>query len=1212
MASLTLNDYTIAWICALPLEAAAASAMLDKTHTLPPQSTDPNAYELGELNGHHIVIAHLPAGVYGTVSAATVVSRIRSTFPRLQFGLMVGIGGGVPGKNNDIRLGDVVVSKPGRNHSGVMQYDYGKAVEGGEFEPTGTLNKPPQTLLTHMSQLEARQMIGEGGAVSKIVQEVLERTPNLKDRFCPPKEHADFLFRSSYRHIDKEDTCEKCDKKQLVERPLRNTRTPYIHYGLVASGDQVMKDSEMRDQLAQQYGILCFEMEAAGLMDELPTLVIRGICDYCDSHKQKQWQGYAALTAAAYAKLLLSVMPIYRTDSSLRHWVVSLARNPKFVGRQDEITELEGLITMGDGPRRVAITGLGGVGKTQVALELAHRIRDQDRECSVFWVPCTSHAMIEQTFSSIAQTLGLHDTKAAEAKEQIKIYLNSKRAGKWLLIFDNADDTEMWLATSHTAPALEDFLPESEQGRILFTTRNRKLAMKLAPFNTVPIPDVDKETALKILQRTLECEDLLKDNITTATLLEQMAFLPLAITQASAYIIENGISLSTYLALLQEQEQGAVELLSEDFRDPGRYKDIQNPVITTWLISFKQIQRQDQLAADYLSFMACIDPRNISQSLLPLQSSKKRRIDALGLLSAYSFTNSQGMDISMHRLVHIATRNWLRKNGLLSHWIQRVADRMQEVFPDNHYTNRRIWREYLPHALALVQGDEFIIKQNIDLVERIADCLASDGKYQEAEVLYKELMEIYQERNGDGHSSTLTSMANLASTYRQQGRWNEAEKLEVQVMETSKTVLGAEHPDTLTSMANLALTYQNQGRWNEAEKLEAQVMETRKTVLGSEHPDTLTSMANLASTYSGQGRWSEAKKLEVQVMETRKTVLGAEHPSTLTSMANLASTYQNQGRWNEAERLEVQVMKTSKTVLGAEHPDTLTSMANLASTYWHQGRWNEAEKLEVQVMETSKIVLGAEHPDTLTSMANLASTYSGQGRWNEAEKLEVQVMETSKTVLGAEHPDTLTSMANLASTYHNQGRWNEAEKLEVQVMETRKTVLGAEHPDTLTSMANLASTYQHQGRWNEAEKLKVQVMETRMTVLGAEHPDTLTSMANLAYTWQSQRRLPDALALMEACCRLRNKVLGPDHPNTRYSSHTLKDWEDQHNSLPNENLPPSAAAATTAQPRSEEHINLPRTQRRLATGFFLRDHPIIIASRALSPAPGSQGLHEVD
>jgi nucleoside phosphorylase/tetratricopeptide (TPR) repeat protein len=886
--------------------------MLDKTHTPPRWSTtDHNAYEYGELSGHYIVIAHLPGGVYGKVSAAAVASRMCSTFRRLEFGVTVGIGGGVPGGKNDIRLGDVVVSKPGGNYNGVIQYDYGKAVEGGRFKPTGILNKPPQTLLTHMSQLEARQMIEGKEAVSKIVWEALEQNHNFKDKFSPPQEHTDFLFRSSYRHVGKEDTCDMCDKEQLVKRPLRDTRTPYVHYGLIASGDQVIKDSKMRDRLAQQHGILCFEMEAAGLMDELPTLVIQGICDYCDSHKQKQWQGYTALTAAAYAKLLLSVMPVCRTDSNLRHWVVSLARNPRFVGRQDEITKLEGLITMRDGPRIVAITGLGGVGKTQVALELAHRIQDQDKECSVFWVPCTSQSMIEQTFSSIAQALRLDGTKAAEAKKQIKTYLSSKRAGKWLLIFNNADDTEMWLATSQTAPALEDFLPQSEQGRILFTTRNRKLAMKLAAFYTVPIPDVDKETALKILQ-TLAHEDLLKDNFTTAALLEQLAFLPLAIAQASAYIIENGISLSTYLALLQEQEQGAVKLLSEDFRDPGRYKDIQNPVITTWLISFKQIQLQDQLAADYLSFIACIDPRNISQSLLPLQTSQKRRLDALRLLNAYSFINIQDSSISMHRLMHIATQNWLRSNGLLNHWIQMVADRLQDVFPGSHYTNRRLWREYLPHALALVQGNEFNINKNIDLVERIADCLASDGRYQEAEVLYKELMRIKEERHGHGNPSTLGSMANLASTHRYRGRWNEAEKLFKQVIQIWKTALGAEHPNTLSSTANLALTYCNQGRWNEAEELDMRVMETRKIVLGAEHPDTLMSMANLASTYRNQGRWNEAEKLEVKVIETRKTVLGAEHPDTLSSMANLASTYCNQGRRNEAEKLDMQVIEIRK------------------------------------------------------------------------------------------------------------------------------------------------------------------------------------------------------------------------------------------------------------------------------------------------------------
>jgi nucleoside phosphorylase len=213
--ALTHDDYTVAWICALPLEMAAASIMLDKTHNLLPKpSTDPNAYVLGELKGHYIVIACLPDGIYGTISASTVMAHMVSTFPQVQFGLMVGIGGGVPSASNDIRLGDVVVSKPVGRYSGVIQYDYGKAVQGGQFEPTGTLNKPPQTLLTQVAHPVSREMIRKEGAISTIVQDVLCRNPDMKDRFSPPNQQSDYLFRSSYRHADPKSSCEKCDKER--------------------------------------------------------------------------------------------------------------------------------------------------------------------------------------------------------------------------------------------------------------------------------------------------------------------------------------------------------------------------------------------------------------------------------------------------------------------------------------------------------------------------------------------------------------------------------------------------------------------------------------------------------------------------------------------------------------------------------------------------------------------------------------------------------------------------------------------------------------------------------------------------------------------------------------------------------------------------------------------------------------------------------------
>ncbi|OJJ07541.1 hypothetical protein ASPVEDRAFT_142567, partial [Aspergillus versicolor CBS 583.65] len=305
------SDYAVAWICALPLERAAAEVMLDEIHEpLPQPHTDSNAYVLGTLNGHHVVIACLPTGVYGTVSAATVMAHLISTFRHIQYGLMVGIGGGVPNNTNNIHLGDVVISKPTGPNSGIIQYDYGKAVRGGRFEQTGMLNYPPQVLLTHMGGLQAREMTQANSPLAGIVQDVLERNPGMKGKFAVPNLDTDYLFQSSYHHIENESNCEKCDKSQLVERQEPDSRAPQIHYGLIASGNQVMKDPEVRDRVAKELGIICFEMEAAGIANQLQTLVIRGICDYCDSHKLKEWQGYAALTAAAYTKMLLSVVPV--------------------------------------------------------------------------------------------------------------------------------------------------------------------------------------------------------------------------------------------------------------------------------------------------------------------------------------------------------------------------------------------------------------------------------------------------------------------------------------------------------------------------------------------------------------------------------------------------------------------------------------------------------------------------------------------------------------------------------------------------------------------------------------------------------------------------------------------------------------------------------------------------------------------------------------
>lgn len=302
-----IKDYTVGLVCALFTELAAAQDMLDERHDdTHVNGLDTNMYTLGSISGHNVVIACLPDGQMGIGPAAAVTAQMKSTFPSIQFGLMVGVGGGVPSAENDIRLGDVVVSRPDKGHGGVVQYDFGKNTPGG-FRRTGFLNSPPQVLLKAIANIRSDHLRGE----NKVMQYASCQTVKIQ------RPDHDTLFEADSSHIGGS-MCEKCDRNKLVNRKPRADQEIVIHYGTIASGSQVMRDGVERDRLSSELGgVLCFEMEAAGLMNILPCLVIRGICDYADSHKNKAWQPYAARMAAAYAKELLSRIPISEVKKPL-------------------------------------------------------------------------------------------------------------------------------------------------------------------------------------------------------------------------------------------------------------------------------------------------------------------------------------------------------------------------------------------------------------------------------------------------------------------------------------------------------------------------------------------------------------------------------------------------------------------------------------------------------------------------------------------------------------------------------------------------------------------------------------------------------------------------------------------------------------------------------------------------------------------------------
>jgi tetratricopeptide (TPR) repeat protein len=584
------------------------------------------------------------------------------------------------------------------------------------------------------------------------------------------------------------------------------------------------------------------------------------------------------------------------------------------------------------------------------------------------------------------------------------------------MIVDNADNASVLAAD--TPEALLEFLPQSQNGAVLVTSRNREVAYSITGDNRdiITVNPMEEEHAMDLLRTKLQGEFNEDD---AKNLVKILDYMPLAISQATAFINQRAshTSVPKYLQDLQKGDSDRAKLLSRNISDNRRDGKTSNSIMATWQISFENIRRERPSAAALLSLMSLFDRQGIPKSLLNhyYQEDKDKDFEEdIYILCSYSLigTNVEGTEFEMHRLIQFSTKTWLELRGELGRWKEKFIILMDERFPLGEYENWETCQKLFPHveeAFAYRPVNEEYLSRWATVLHNAAWYAHDQGDYEAAERMNEAAMNLYMQSLGPESPSALNSMANLGLIYENQGRWKEAEDLQAKALEIYKRVQGLEHLDTLTGMANLAMTLWNQGRREEAEQLEVQVMETSKKKLGDDHPDTLTSMANLAATYSNQGRWEEAEQLEVQVLETSKKKLGDDHPDTLNSMANLASTYTNQGRWDEAEQLEVQVIETSKKKLGDDHPSTLGSMANLASTYRNQGRWKEAEYLQTQELEICSRKLGERHPDTLISMKNLALIWKGIGRDVEALQLLQKCVRLRKEILGSDHPYTLSS-----------------------------------------------------------------------------------------------------------------------------------------------------------------------------------------------------------
>ncbi|KAG8694628.1 hypothetical protein FRC09_009727 [Ceratobasidium sp. 395] len=736
------------------------------------------------------------------------------------------------------------------------------------------------------------------------------------------------------------------------------------------------------------------------------------------------------------------------------------APSPTFRGHERQISQVTScLLSHGNGRRVCVVHGLGGSGKTQIALKSVERT--QDKWENIVYVDATTRETVTNALKGFAQAREIGDTH----EDTLRWLELSPRP--WLLVIDNADDPDI---------RLQNFIPGGPYGSVLITSRLQSLAwLGQGPGSDCSVGGMEPEDAVELLLnkiRTLDEAISTEEMEAAKTLVKDLGYLALAIVHAGVDIFYSKISIAKYRIQCLENARIALD----------KYNKLPGSIEKYGKIIYTKLKPDTQRV---LGLMAYLHHGGITEEIfkraaghihrVPIippndeeTSTRKYVRDCLALfLDTDGHWDLNAFSAAMDELVLYSLVDYDRANQVIT-LREPVQDWTCTVLPHSKTTALM----HTSHLLALS-------------IDRSRD------------------LEMHTYRRGLlPHVSKVLAKANktyandagfLALVYRDHGRWNEEEGLWVQVLDLMKQTLGELHPGTLASMADLASTYRKQGRWGKAETLEILVLDARKQTLGDLHPDTLISMGNLASTYRSRHRWDKAEALQVQVLDTMKQTLGELHPDTLITMNNLSSTYQDQGRWDEAEALQVRAVDGMKRTLGELHPDTLTTMANLASTCSYQDRWDEAEALQVQVMDGLKQTLGAEpHPDIITSMANLALTYSNQGRWNEAETLQVQVVDGMKRTLGDLHPDTLASMNNLAATYRKQGRWNEAVALHVQVsdeMEQRPVLISRTMPlseivahlrdrgcSDITDQLNLASSSEYSlfnGGFGEVYKVKL-------------------------------------------------------------------------------------------------------------------------------------------
>ncbi|KAI9150076.1 LOW QUALITY PROTEIN: Kinesin light chain [Paramyrothecium foliicola] len=836
---------------------------------------------------------------------------------------------------------------------------------------------------------------------------------------------------------------------------------------------------------------------------------------------------------------------------------IPLPKNEGIVSRPDLVAQIHELLPVNGGGQSAALYGLGGSGKTQLALEYAYR-RSEEQSCAVFWVHAEDQVTFTRDYMKIAKLLDLKVDNLAPGDLLSAVRDGIQQQSNWLLVLDNADNLELFgvgsrigetteaistlsiggkaasqrtmlslspqprsqtVQARHLKPAartsasvqtrinnaapkipkrLEHYVPTGPQGTVLWTTRDEDIVVNLVDAQRgIQVARMREVEARQLLTRTRRqrtgCEDAIED---VDALLLELQWLPLAIYQAASYMRETETSVHDYLAMLLGKEQRWA-VLSETHYDRHRPRAASNCILATWDISIQHIRDIDPLAHKILHIVAFFENQNIP-------------FDLIKAAAMYTHaTNAEKKQIQ--------------------------------------YSAAKVGR-----ATRRLMNFSFLTKQTDDLRYEMHKLVQEGVRYRLSGIAVESAVRFGDSRTALSPSKEPKSMTRIRPMKPRGGQSQRLPSGRPSLQSSKPSVAGEQWPSHGQYFANAALSIISDffpekteyGTWEECEKYLPHAMQITKHVdLCQQNLQVGLLLQRISNYLFERQRWREKELVDLKALRLLQDEFGDTDLHVLTSLSNLATTYWGLNQYEEAGKIEDMLLDRNIALFGEIDPRTLSSMHDLACTYFRQARYDAAEILVTHAYLTQKQILGQRAVDTLQTQSLLALVLREQGRFEEAEAHFDELLQVTPQVFGESHPNTLKVQNNHVVAHLKQGRFGDAEKTLVHILEHLQDCQDEEITFSLTVQSNLAQAYRGQGRYHEAETLGSQVLEQEHKILGEDHPRTMDAKLELALTYKAQGKNQAAIALLEDNVALCIKNLGADDPQAKHFEDLLTEWK---------------------------------------------------------------------